>query len=162
MNIDLAKKKWKSHRANAVNLKKVAALSFDEYVQKLVDAGIGPEQVGVRNGEYQLSRYTDTGSYTPDSCRFILKQQNYAEQIKNGGIARGAEKKRGRTAETHSGLSIMADKKSKPFAFMAPDGVVHQGRNLYRFCLENGLNQGNMVEVRNGKKNSCKGWVQAF
>lgn len=162
MNVELVKKKWKAHRANAVNRKKVKALSFAEYMQKIIDANIQPEQIGATNNSYQLARYSDLGDYTLETCRFITKQENFLEQIKNGGIAAGAEKKRGRTSESHKGLAIMAEKRSKIFAFMSPQGEIHFGKNLYRFCLANGLNQGNMAEVRNGMKKACKGWIQAL
>lgn len=159
MAIPLVKWKYWTHRSNC-SRKKVSPLTFDEYLLKLEDAGIRAEDVGATKGKYQLSRYTDSGDYTPESCRFITKEQNYSEEIKNGGIENGAEKKRGRTKHNHSGIAEMAEKKSKEFSIRSPKGDIVSGKNLFQFCKDNGLNQGNVWCVIKGLKHSCKGWIR--
>lgn len=58
-----------------------SSLTFEEYLNKMLDAGILPENVGNdMNMDYHLSRYNDEGPYTNESCRFILKTENMLEQ----------------------------------------------------------------------------------
>lgn len=155
----ITKKKWRNHCNNCFN-KGVRHLTLDEYAQKLEEAGITAAKVGLTRGSWQLARYTDQGDYTPTSCRFLTKEENFAEMLKNGGRARAAATKTGRTKLTHPGLAEMAKKKSKPFSFKSPDGVVHSGENLAQFCKDRGLNQGNMWMVLTGRKASNCGWTR--
>jgi hypothetical protein len=158
MSIPLVNWKYWTHRSNC-GRKGVLPLTLEQYKEKLSEAGISAEQIGNIKGMYQLSRYSDRGNYTPDSCRFVTKEINYAEQILNGGIARGAIKKTGRNKYNHSGIAIMAEKKSKPFIVVNPKGMVIEGKNLNEFCKQNKLNQGCMFCVINGLKKSYKGWT---
>lgn len=57
-------------------------LTFEEYLIKMDDAGIGPSDLGNRNRDYNLARYGDIGPYTYDSCRFTLQSVNHTEQKK--------------------------------------------------------------------------------
>lgn len=59
-----------------------STLTFEDYLKKLKDANIRPTDVGLAIDSYNLSRYNDTGPYTKDSCRFILKKDNLNEQKK--------------------------------------------------------------------------------
>jgi hypothetical protein len=59
-----------------------STLTFEQYLWKLKDAKITPDQVGNGQWLYNLSRYNDNGPYTNDSCRFILCIENVAEQEK--------------------------------------------------------------------------------
>lgn len=59
-------------------------LKFDEYLDKLLEAGITPNCLGNGLNKYHLSRYDDEGPYTINSCRFITKAENMQEQITNG------------------------------------------------------------------------------
>lgn len=54
---------------------------------------------------------------------------------------------------------VTIKKYSKPFIFLSPDGKIVKGLNLSRFCKINKLPQGNMCQVLNGKRRSCKGWT---
>ena len=127
MNEQAIKTKWRAHVGNS-GKKHVLPLSLADYRQKILDAGILPEQIGQTRTSYHLARYSDTGDYTPHSCRFIPHLDNLAEQRLNGGLARMAEKKRGRTKlndpsvasqakkmlgrtkETHSGVATASEK----------------------------------------------------
>ena len=57
-----------------------STLTFEEYLDKLWFNGLTPSDVGTYLGQYNLSRYNDEGPYTKESCRFILKEDNLAEQ----------------------------------------------------------------------------------
>jgi hypothetical protein len=61
-----------------------SALLFVEYLSKIVEAGISPDDVGMGAGKYQLARYGDVGAYADDNCRFIPAAENLAEQVRNG------------------------------------------------------------------------------
>lgn len=160
-------------------------LSFYEYMYKVVQAGITElNQIGRSDGHYQMARLGDVGDYTVDSCRFVTAQQNRFERIQNGGLATAIEKGvktksgrdkttheylaiagikisnalKGRTAETHDGVASMALKLSKKFRLVDPQGVVHIGQNLKKFCRENNLSPNIMSEIcRTGKKHKI-GW----
>lgn len=64
--------------------KQNSTLTFEEYCDKLKEAKIRPYDVGCVFGKYSLSRYTDDGPYTFESCRFILCKDNRIEQDLNG------------------------------------------------------------------------------
>ena len=53
-------------------------MSFREFCQKLIDAGIGPDDIGIKG--YHLARYGDTGGYTVDNCRYVPWYVNLAER----------------------------------------------------------------------------------
>ncbi len=61
-----------------------STLTFQEYLNKLDEASITPDEVGTYNHQYQLSRVNDEGPYTKESCRFLLKTENFREQVDNG------------------------------------------------------------------------------
>lgn len=177
IDIKVAKRKWNTHRKHC-GRRKVRPLTFDEYVSKLIEAGITPHQVGRTNGSYQLGRITDSGDYTIDSCRFITQVQNLIERTLNGGTERGASKNRGktsadtewlarraenyrgRTAETHEHIARMADTRAKHFSFIHENGDIMQGKNLRKYCRENGLmsRRYGFNKLRLGKIKTYNGW----
>jgi hypothetical protein len=55
-------------------------LSFEQYLDKLLEAKINPSQVGIGSGKYHLARLNDEGPYTENSCRFITSTANSKEQ----------------------------------------------------------------------------------
>lgn len=58
-----------------------STLTFEQYILKLKEVGITPEQVGNSIDSYHLSRYNDEGPYTHKSCRFITKKENLEEMV---------------------------------------------------------------------------------
>lgn len=182
---DLTKKKWLGHVSTA-RQRGLSFLTLDQYREKLNEAGITPEQVGLASNQFHLARRTDRGDYTVDSCRFITVAENQKERILNGGAARTGEKNRaiikGKTAATHEHIAVAAAKSalarkgrrkedhpyiaeqakklSKPYSFLSPDGVVHQGTNLNEFCKIMNLQQPLMTLVRSGKAKHHKGWTR--
>lgn len=107
---DLIRQKWNVHCSNS-RKKGCSPLTYDEYKQKLLDAGITADQVGKSVEHYHLSRYTDSGDYTVNSCRFITALKNLHEMRSNGGLARMAEKRRGRTKENDPSIANSAKKR---------------------------------------------------
>lgn len=73
-------------------------LTFDEYLRKAFEANLtSHEQIGRHNEQYNMGRYTDSGDYAVDTCRFITKLENLKERKVNGGAAEAAKK--------HSGMN---------------------------------------------------------
>lgn len=68
-------------------------------------------------------------------------------------VAKNTGKKR-----TKEMIQKTADGKSKLWYLISPDGNCVDVKNLKNFCRENGLNQGNMMHMYQGKYNHCKGW----
>lgn len=97
--------KYRTLTMNAKQKGNQNLLSFRQYLKLAVKAGLtSPTQIGNTSGSYQMSRVGDSGDYEVGNCRFLTLEENHAEKHKNGGYKRQAEKLRGRTKETHSGL----------------------------------------------------------
>lgn len=173
------REKWRSHAKHARE-RGVKWLSYEQYAEKVLQAGISPNQIGRTLGSYQLARYTDSGDYTIDSCRFITQTENLIERTINGGTERGASKRRGvtketdlgaakiantlkgRSAQTHEYIARIADKKGQPFALIDPSGELIVGRNLRKFCREMGLDRVSLGRVCRGQYKAYKGWTRAL
>lgn len=152
--------KWK---AVASSNRKECFLTFEQYVQLAVDAGLTkPEQIGKSIDSYHLGRIGDVGPYAIGNCRFILHSQNLAEQKANGGKAvamkRSADTRRGRTKETHDYSGVIEAQK-KHFLLTSPEGIEYAGSNLSDFCKANDLLQGNMAAVCRGERSHHRGWT---
>lgn len=63
-----------------------STLTFAQYLTKMREAGIGPLDLGMKNGQWQIARLGDQGAYTIDNCRFVLREVNFAEQVQNGKL----------------------------------------------------------------------------
>jgi hypothetical protein len=55
-------------------------MSFDEFCQLMVDAGVKSSQLGRGRNDYQLARYGDDGDYVVGNCRFITQLENARER----------------------------------------------------------------------------------
>lgn len=177
MDMKIARAKWRTHYKHC-GRRGVLPLTFELYVKKLLEANIEPHQVGRTLGSYQLGRFTDSGDYTESSCRFITQTQNLLERSQNGGCERGASKNRGktakdtewlakraeafrgRTAETHEHIARMANSKAKPFHFIHESGAVIKGRNIRKYCRDNGLEgqRPGFGRLMRGQIESYRGW----
>ncbi|BDD79683.1 hypothetical protein [Burkholderia phage FLC9] len=144
-------RKFHYHRNNANQNGKVTELTFEDYMQKVAEAGLtNPDQIGHRRDQFQLGRIGDTGPYTNESCRFITKLQNMQECRANG---RYDPEKEVAAAAT----------RSKEFLAIGPDNTVHHGHNLSEFCREQNLSRSSMTLVANCRYPSYNGWtVQYF
>lgn len=58
-----------------------STLTFEQYLNKLTEAGLSPADIGNNEGQYNLSRYFDQGAYTNNNCRFITRKENLLEQF---------------------------------------------------------------------------------
>jgi hypothetical protein len=63
-------------------------LSFRDYLQKMLEANIQPEDIGRKTTQFNLSRFRDKGPYKVSTCRFILKSDNLKEQLKEAPYLR--------------------------------------------------------------------------
>ena len=68
--------------------------------------------------------------YSPENCDFVTPAENVVEA------------------------------NAKRYKFVSPSGVVTDVYNLSEFCRDNGLTQGNMSSVHEGKRKQHKGWVK--
>lgn len=71
-----AKDAWRKMHARQPG----STISFFEYLDMIECAGLRPNMIGLRRGQYHLARYNDTGPYTKDNCRFIPQEKNQAER----------------------------------------------------------------------------------
>jgi hypothetical protein len=72
---------WQNKKAHAKMDGVLCLLSFQEYKNLLLEAGITPYQIGHKG--YHLSRYNDAGNYEVGNCRFITHVANMKEQKKS-------------------------------------------------------------------------------
>lgn len=59
---------------------KDSTLTYQDYLDKMIEAEITPDDIGNGRKQYNLSRYGDEGPYTKQNCRFILRVDNEREQ----------------------------------------------------------------------------------
>lgn len=183
---DVWTNKWRNHRTCAGVRDLNSNLTFSEYVQKAVEAGItNPELIGSGKEKFNLGRVGDVGDYGIENCRFIPAVQNISEAHQNGlhgnsylnagtinrarmtgetketseRVRKMAETKTGRTKENDLGRAAQAAKLAKPFVLTAPDGNQHVGTNLAEFCEKNDLSKFAMYGVLSGKRPHHKGWT---
>lgn len=118
--------KWRGVMIRAKRRQLRCELTFRQYLKLAIKACLTrPSQIGRASHEYNLSRIGDTGGYVVGNCRFILSAMNRDERVTNGGIERGAAKRRGLTAANCLWRAENAQKKSKPFVIVSPKGKVH-------------------------------------
>lgn len=82
----IARSKWRT-KLRTSNFRDLnVTLTYEEYKQLMVDAGIQPSQIGTGDNDYCLARYKDLGHYTLGNCRFITNSENMLEQIESGKL----------------------------------------------------------------------------
>ena len=59
-------------------------LTFEEFCDLLLQAGIRSSDLGYNGNNYDLARYHDIGDYTFGNCRFIPHKDNLDERLYNG------------------------------------------------------------------------------
>jgi hypothetical protein len=106
---DPLRSKWRNHKWGAIE-RGLNFLTYEQYVEKLAEAGITYKQVSRKKGGYCLARYTDQGDYTPQSCRFVPLHVNVEDRTKNGGTEAMRQKAIGRTKYTHEGNASQSEK----------------------------------------------------
>ena len=55
-------------------------LTFEEFFELLLEAGLKSSQLGFSGEGYVLARYNDEGNYKKGNCRFILQKENAEEK----------------------------------------------------------------------------------
>ena len=58
----------------------------------------------------------------------------------------------------HIGGKVVAEKYSKTFCLLSPEGKIVNFKNLHKFCQDNNLTRGNIQMVLKGKRTHHKGW----
>lgn len=57
------------------------------------------------------------------------------------------------------GAKTTAERYSRQFIIVDPNGNIHRGTNLRKFCREHGLDSSNVRRVLNGTQLTSKGWT---
>lgn len=72
--------KWhnKKYNAQAVNIE--FNLSYDEYMELMIEANIKSSQLGYTGENYVLARVNDEGPYVKGNCRFLTQHENIKER----------------------------------------------------------------------------------
>jgi hypothetical protein len=58
------------------------------------------------------------------------------------------------------GGKVVAERYSRNFTIVSPEGKVYKGRNLRKFCRDQGLDHANIRKVLRGVRLSSGGWTQ--
>lgn len=84
--VNLSKRQLSKAYNNWIQIFRIpeSTLTFEQYLNKLREANITPDDVGNLIYQYHLARIGDIGPYANDTCRFILKKDNLQEQYING------------------------------------------------------------------------------
>lgn len=75
------KRKYINKRVNAAKEGIDFLLSFEDFCQLVLDAGLVSSDLGFTGKMYVLARYNDTGPYEYGNCRFILQSENAKEKV---------------------------------------------------------------------------------
>lgn len=105
-------------------------LTFDEYLYKVYEANITPDDIGFAMDKYQLCRYDDDSDYLLDTCRYAKVKVNMNERDTNGGTAVGAKKRTG------SGNGMYGNKRYTGTNGSRWCGVYHTPFGVYTTALE--------------------------
>ena len=73
--IRLKKTRLKHNKGNVHQI----LLTKEELIEKLHEAGIGPDDIGIGKGKYALGRRDHDRDYTYDNCDFIPNEENSKE-----------------------------------------------------------------------------------
>lgn len=107
-------------------------------------------------GEGPLTNQTDGG----DGLFNISEESRKKMSLSHTGKKLTEETKRRmtETRRTDEQRRLAADRKSKHYKFLSPEGEEIDIFNLHQFCLEAGLNQSAMSKVYRGIHSQHKGW----
>ena len=77
---------------NMLFKRKNSTLTFKEYLDKMVEVKITPDDLGTGIDDYNLCRVNDEGDYHNYNCSFKPKRENLAEQIRENPYVRSLNK----------------------------------------------------------------------
>ena len=149
------KRKFRTLRSNAHLRNAECLLTFVQYLKLAKKAGLtDPSQVGRTTNKYHMARLGDTGDYEWGKWRFITMADNIKEKLVNGGADVQAMKMRGRTAKTHAGVARTAEKirgRTKATYDYLKVAAVKQSRAMRGRTKENNAGVASMVTSRTGR-----------
>jgi hypothetical protein len=108
---------------------------------------------------------------------FGLTQKQIIENAKRGGIITGKKSmelgigihkltkdQRIENGKIYGKLGgqVIAEKKSRDFSLISPEGEIINAKNLNKFCRDNNLIRSNIQAVLRGERNQHKGWRRAY
>jgi len=108
---------------------------------------------------------------------FGLTQKQIIENAKRGGIITGKKSmelgigihkltkdQRIENGKIYGKLGgqVIAEKKSRDFSLISPEGEIINAKNLNKFCGDNNLIRSNIQAVLRGERNQHKGWRRAY
>jgi hypothetical protein len=108
---------------------------------------------------------------------FGLSQKQIIENAKRGGIITGKKSmelgigihkltkdQRIENGKIYGKLGgqVIAEKKSRDFSLISPEGEIINAKNLTKFCRDNNLRRSNIQAVLRGERNHHKGWRRAY
>lgn len=74
------KQRYINKRTNAKQENIEFNLTYEQFIQLVVDADLKSSQLGFTGENYVLARYNDCGGYTLGNCRFITQKENSDEK----------------------------------------------------------------------------------
>lgn len=100
---------------------------------------------------------------TSERCRKLSEAHVGRTKETHQYLADRSAQQKGRTKETHAYLAEkgpkIAESKAKTFVLTAPDGTIHQGKNLSTFCRTHNLSISGIAGACGGRLNGHKGWT---
>ena len=84
-DVDIWRQKWSNLRGDSRGYGRECKLTFEQYTQLAIDAGISHLDIGQSLDSYCMGRLGDSGDYELGNCRFITHRQNHKERCENGG-----------------------------------------------------------------------------
>lgn len=109
--------------------------------------------------ESQASKLRGRNKHNDPSCARSSELQK--GKVNKGSVA-AAKIRKGSTIYDNPSVAAQADKLSKKYRLVSPQGEVFEGKNLSEFCRQNDLLQGCMSNVLSGRKKHHKGWTGEF
>jgi len=95
-------------------------------------------------------------TYGGEGTKGIFRNKTVRKNMSNAQL--GKKKSQETKNKLFESMLKYGDKISKEWQITTPEGKTFTIRNLRRFCIENNLDQGNMMKVVSGKSKHCKNY----
>jgi group I intron endonuclease len=96
-------------------------------------------------------------TYGGEGTKGIYRPPEVIENMRNAQL--GKTKSPQTLEKLKQSMLKYGDKLAKEWEIITPQGEKFIIKNLNKFCRENGLDQGNMMKVANGKSKHCKHYI---